>query len=147
LRDAAKQAKLAYWAEQIDIQADIAGTLVLCAQDTSDECIEGMRRAAAREDATEKHVVTPGPLVPAREMLADFLLASGQAENALQEYEAVLDKEPNRYRAVRGAARAATGSGDESRARDLFKQLAELGKNADSGRDGLEEARQSVSRN
>jgi hypothetical protein len=32
------------------------------------------------------------------------------------------------------------------RARDLFKQLAELGKDADSGRDGLEEARQSLSR-
>jgi uncharacterized protein HemY len=54
--------------------------------------------------------------------------------------------ERNRYRTVLGAARAASRAGNESRARDLFKQLAELGKDADSGRDGLEEARQSLSR-
>jgi hypothetical protein len=146
LRDAAKEAKLGYWAEQIDIQADIAGSLALCAEGKSDACIEEMRKAAAREDATEKHVVTPGPIIPARELLADLLLASGKAGEALQEYEAVLNKEPNRYRAVLGAARAASRAGNESRARDLFKQLAELGKDADSGRDGLEEARQSLSR-
>jgi hypothetical protein len=146
LRDAAHEAKLVYWVEQIDIQAEIAGSLALCAEGKSDECIEGMRKAAAREDAAEKHVVTPGPITPARELLADLLLASGLAGDALQEYEAVLNKEPNRFRTVLGAARAATRSGDESRARDLFKQLAELGRDADSDRDGLEEARQSLRR-
>jgi Tetratricopeptide repeat len=146
LREAANEAKLGYWVEQIDIQADIAGSLAYCAEGRSDECIEGMRKAAAREDATEKHVVTPGPIIPARELLADLLLASGKAADALKEYENVLNKEPNRYRAVLGAARAATRVGNESRARELFKQLAELGKDADSARDGLDEARQSVSR-
>jgi hypothetical protein len=144
LRDAAKEANLGYWVEQIDIQADIAGSLALCAEGTSEACIEGMRRAAAREDATEKHVVTPGPIIPAREMLADLLLASGKAGDALREYEAALNKEPNRYRAVLGAARAASRTGNESRARELFKQLAELGQDADSGRDGLEEARRAA---
>ena len=79
LRDAAKEAKLGYWVEQIDIQADIAGSLALCAEGKSEVCIEEMRKAAAREDATEKHVVTPGPIIPARELLADLLLASGKA--------------------------------------------------------------------
>jgi hypothetical protein len=146
LRDAAKEAKLGYWVEQIDIQADIAGNLALCAEGKSEACIEGMSKAAAREDATEKHVVTPGPIIPARELLADLLLASGKAGDALQEYEAVLSKEPNRYRAVLGAARAASRTGNESRAREMFKKLAELGQDADSARDGLEEARRSVSR-
>jgi hypothetical protein len=146
LRDAAKEARLAYWVEQIDIQADIAGSLALCAEGKSEECIEGMRKAAAREDATEKHVVTPGPIIPARELLADLLLAAGKASEALKEYEATLDKEPNRYRAVLGAARAASRAGNESRARELYRHLAELGKEADTGRDGLEEARQSVNR-
>ena len=58
LRDAANEAKLGYWTEQIDIQADIAGSLALC-EGKPDACIENMRKAAAREDATEKHVVTP----------------------------------------------------------------------------------------
>jgi hypothetical protein len=145
LRDAAKEARLAYWVEQIDIQADIAGTLALCA-DGKEACIEGMRKAAAREDATEKHVVTPGPIIPARELLGDFLLSAGRAGDALTEYEAVLNKEPNRYRAILGAARAASRAGNESRARELFKHLADLGRDADTARDGLEEARQFVSR-
>jgi DNA-binding SARP family transcriptional activator len=90
--------------------------------------------------------VTPGPIIPARELLADLLLEFGKAGESLQEYEAVLKKEPNRYRAVLGGARAASRAGDDSRARDLYKQLAELGKDSDSGRDGLDEARQFLSR-
>jgi hypothetical protein len=145
LRDAAEAAKLGYWVEQIDIQADVAGSLALCAEGKSEACIEGVREAAAREDATEKHVVTPGPIIPARELLADLLLASGKSDDALREYEAVLVKEPNRYRAVLGAARAASLTGNESRALELFKQLTELGQDADSAPDGLEEARRAVS--
>jgi hypothetical protein len=146
LRDAAEEAKLGYWVEQIDIQADIAGSLALCAEGQSEACIEAMRKAATREDSTEKHVVTPGPIIPARELLADLLLAFGKPGDALREYEAVLTREPNRYRAVLGAARAAGLTGNESRALELFKQLTELGQDADSERDGLEEARQAVSR-
>jgi hypothetical protein len=145
LRDVAKEARLAYWVEQIDIQADIAGSLALCA-DGKEACIERMRVAAAREDATEKHVVTPGPIIPARELLGDLLLSAGRAGDALTEYEAVLNKEPNRYRAILGAARAASRAGNESRARELFKHLADVGRDADTARDGLEEARQFVSR-
>jgi hypothetical protein len=150
LRDAAKEAKLAYWAEQIDIQAEIVGSLALCAEGKPDACIESLANAAAREDATEKHVVTPGPIIPAREMLADILAASGKTTEALREYEAVLAKEPNRYRAVLGASRAARSAGQEARARDLFKQLfkqlLEAGRDADTARDGLDEARQAVGR-
>src|SRR5262249_60203415 len=59
LRDAARAAKLDYWAGQIDIQAAIVGALALCAEGKSDGCITELRSAAAREDATQKHVVTP----------------------------------------------------------------------------------------
>ena len=146
LREAAKEAKLAYWAEQIDIQAELVGSLALCAEGKTDSCIESLAKAAAREDATEKHVVTPGPIIPAREMLADLLSGTGKATEALREYEAVLAKEPNRYRAILGASRAARSAGQEARARDLFKQLLEAGREADSARDGLDEARQAVGR-
>ena len=146
LRDAAQEAKLGYWVEQIDIQADLVNGLALCADGKSDECIAAVRKAAAREDATEKHVVTPGPLIPAREVLADILLASGKATEALGEYEAVLAKEPNRFRPTLGAARAARSAGSQERARDFFKQLVELGRDADTEPDGLREARQAVTR-
>ena len=146
LRDAAREAKLGYWVEQIETQADLVSSLTLCAEGKSEECITVLRKTAAREDATEKHVVTPGPLFPAREMLADTLLASGRAMEALGEYEAVLDKEPNRYRATLGAARAARSAGSPDRAREFFNRLVDLGKEADTERDGLQEARQAVGR-
>src|SRR5262249_45195646 len=76
LRDAARA--VPYWAGQIDIQAALIGALALCAEGKSDACITELKAAATREDATEKHVVTPGPLLPARELLAETLLAAGK---------------------------------------------------------------------
>jgi len=69
-----------------------------------------MRRAADREDATEKAAVTPGPLAPARELLGDMLMQLGRPADALVEYRATLRKEPNRYHAVDGARRAERAS-------------------------------------
>jgi Tfp pilus assembly protein PilF len=79
-------------------------------------------------------------------MLADVLLASGQAREALTEYEAVLSKEPNRYRTTLGAARAARSAGLNDRAREYFGRLVDLGKDADTEPDGLREARRAVNR-
>ena len=105
-----------------------------------------LKTAAGREDATEKHVVTPGPLLPAREVLADVLLEDGNAREALGEYEAVMAKEPNRYRATLGAARAAKMSGDAEKAKQRFAELLELASAADTQREGMEEARQFLGR-
>jgi hypothetical protein len=105
LRDATGPA---YWVEQVDIQADIVGALA-SAPRIARRVHRGAREAAAREDATEKHVVTPGPILPAREILADILLEQERPEEALAEYEAVLVKEPNRYRALAGAAERPSG--------------------------------------
>jgi tetratricopeptide (TPR) repeat protein len=122
LRDATGPA---YWVEQVSIQADIVAALALCAEDPAETCIDALRAAAAREDATEKHVVTPGPILPAREILADILLERGWPEEALAEYEAVLAKEPNRYRALAGAAQAAQEAGDMDKARAHAEHLIE----------------------
>jgi Tfp pilus assembly protein PilF len=79
-------------------------------------------------------------------MLADRLLASGQAREALVEYESVLSKEPNRYRTTLAAARAAHSEGAQERAREFFKKLVDLGKDAEIEREGLQEARQAAGR-
>jgi hypothetical protein len=142
LRDVAKERKLGYWAEQIDIQAHVLQGLSLLTDRKVSEAIEVLKAAAKREDATEKHVVTPGPLLPAREILADVLLEAGKAADAQVEYEAVLAREPNRYRATFGAARAAGQAGNDEKARQHFTALVELGKNTDTQRDSLKEARQ-----
>jgi hypothetical protein len=142
LRDAAKEAKLSYWAEQIDIQASVVAALAACAEAKTEACLDGLRKAADREDATEKHVVTPGPIVPAREVLAEILLtAAKKPADALKEYEAVLGKEPNRYRAVTGAMYAARQAGDRAKARRYAGELLKLGARSDSARYSLSQAR------
>ena len=142
LRDAATELKLTYWVGQIDIQAAVVGALALCAEGKLVECIEGLRAASLREDATEKHVVVPGPLVPARELLADMLVAQKRFADALREYEAVMTKEPNRYRTLAGAMAAAQGAGEQSKALSLANALLKLGSEADSQRATLQQARQ-----
>jgi hypothetical protein len=141
LRDKAKEAGLAYWAGQIDIQAGVVSALALCAEGKTNDCITELRAAAAREDATEKHVVTPGPLLPARELLADTLMMANKPVDALAEYEAVMKKEPNRYRTVAGAMAAAKAAGEEKRAKMLAAELVKLGAESDTPRDSLGEAR------
>ena len=91
-----------------------------------------LRKAADREDATEKHVVTPGPLVPARELLAYLELEAGDAKSALANFESVLQREPNRYRAYAGAARAAERAGDARKAAEYSKRLLDLTASADT---------------
>src|SRR6266436_6548 len=142
LREAAREAKLTYWVEQIDIQAALLGALALCAESKPAECIDGLKVAATREDATEKHVVTPGPLVPARELLAEMLLAQNKFADAVREYEAVMVKEPNRYRTLAGAMAAAQGAGDQAKARAMAAELLTLGSGADSQRESLKVAKQ-----
>jgi len=141
LRDAATAAKLGYWADQADIQAALVGALALCADGKVADGVVALRAAAAREDATEKHVVSPGPLVPARELLAEILHAQGRHGEALAEFQAVLAKEPNRYRAVAGAMMAARDAGDADKARAMARELTKLADEPDVQRDSLGEAR------
>jgi tetratricopeptide (TPR) repeat protein len=138
-------AKEAYWAEQVAIQRDGATAFLRLAEGKRDEALALMRATADREDATEKSAITPGPIAPARELLGDMLLDMKQAAAALKEYQAVLKKEPNRFRATYGAAKAAALSGDNATARTNFQQIVKLCPKGDApGRPELEEARRAA---
>ena len=141
LRDTAAERKIGYWAEQIDIQAEVVRGLTVCAAGKTEECVTVLRAAADREDATEKHVVTPGPIVPAREVLAAVLLKEAKAGDALRGYEAVLVREPNRYRAFAGAMLAAERAGDAKKARFFAERVIEQTAAADSPRPEMAQAR------
>ena len=115
--------KVPYWAEQIAIQADVVKGLALRAEGDDKQALATLRAAAKREDASEKHVVTPGPGVPAREVLAYVLLDKGEAKSALREFEAVLGKEPSRLRALAGAVQAAERSNNRRKAREYSARI------------------------
>jgi hypothetical protein len=96
----------AYWAEQVAIQHLAARAWLDLAERRDVDALTRMREAAAREDATEKAAVTPGPLAPARELLGDMLLQLGRSAEAMTEYRATLQKEPGRRHAQRQIERA-----------------------------------------
>ena len=90
-----------------------------------------MRAAAAMEDGTEKAAVTPGPLAPARELVGEMLLQLNQPADALAAFEATLKREPNRFRALFGAAKAATLAGDRQKAASYAATLVKICEHAD----------------
>ena len=139
--------KIGYWAEQSEIQAAIVNAWALKAEGKNDEALAEMRAAADREDATEKHVVVPGPMIPARELLGDLLMDLGKPADALAQYEASIGKEPNRFRGLYGAALAAERSGDKARARAHYAKLASVTKGVQSTRPELTRLRQQLASN
>jgi len=112
-----------YWAEQVRIQELAASGWFAQANRASVYAETALRGAAELEDAIEKRPVTPGPISPAREQLADLLLEQGHAKAALAEYEIALANSPGRRRSLVGALEAAKRAGDEEKSRQYRKML------------------------
>jgi hypothetical protein len=129
-----------YWAEQVEIQRLGASAWAALAEGRRDEALKLMREAADKESASEKASISPGPILPARELLGDMLLELGQPAAALREYEASQQREPNRFRGWYGAAAAAAKAGDTAKAKAHFARLTELASKGDS-RPELEQAK------
>ncbi len=125
-------AKDQYWATQVRIQRLAASAWEAYAEGKKEEALKLMQSAADLEDSTEKHPVTPGPIVPAREMLGDMLLELREPGQALKEFEKSLLASPNRLGGLLGAARAARLSGDREKARGLYAKLATICSRGDS---------------
>jgi len=140
LRDKLRDAKDAYWSEQVDIQRQVATAWVLYAEGKQDDALNAMSAAADAEDKTEKHPVTPGVTKPARELYGVMLLESGNAKDALAAFEATLKKEPNRLGAYVGAAKAAEKSG-ESKAQEYYGKVVAIADDADDSRTEVADAR------
>jgi hypothetical protein len=142
LADKAAAIKDAYWAGQLGIQQQVANAWIAFAEGRKVEAVDLLRKAADAEDATDKSAISPGPLVPARELLGEMLLEMERPAEALRELETTLKKEPNRFRATYLAAKAASFSGKADVARQHFAHLADICKAGDSpGRPELQEAR------
>ncbi len=142
LRDRLVAQPDAYWAEQVDIQRRVALAWVAFAEGRRDEGLTEMRAAADAEDGTDKAAISPGPLAPARELLGYMLLEAGQPKAALAEFETAVAKEPNRFRGLYGAGRAAEATGDLDRARQHYSQLIEVVGEGASDRPELRHIRQ-----
>lgn len=132
------------WKKQVGIERQIARAWLAHAEGKKDEAVRLMRAAADLDDATEKHPVTPGAILPAREQLGELLLALGRPADALVEYETSLKRAPLRLAGIYGAARSAKLSGNADMARHYYRRLVELTKNGEADRAEIKEARSVV---
>ncbi|HET7765186.1 MAG TPA: hypothetical protein VFK92_08845 [Burkholderiales bacterium] len=130
LRDQLKASKNEYWANEVEVMRLASLAWIARAQKKNDEALALMRQAADIEDKSEKNIITPGRLLPARELLGDMLLGLNRPAEALKEYEASQLREPNRFRGLYGAGFAASQAGDKAKAKQYFGRLVEMaGKN------------------
>jgi tetratricopeptide (TPR) repeat protein len=130
--DVLKAAHNDYWADEVEVQHRAAIAWITFAAGRRDEALGLMRSAADSEDASEKSGISPGRILPARELLGDMLFESGRFDEALAAYEATLINDPKRFRSFYGAAQAAAAAGNRDKARYYFGRLLDM---ADAGSD------------
>jgi tetratricopeptide (TPR) repeat protein len=111
------------------------------ARGNDDEALRLAREAADLEETVEKHPVTPGPLLPARELEGDLLLELGRAAEALVAYDRTLEREPRRARALFGAARAAAEAGNADVAAARYREILDVMASGEPGRPEIVAAR------
>ena len=141
LKDAMIAAKIGYWPSQADFQIKAVDAWIALAQKRNDDALQLMRAAADAEEASDKHPVTPGNVVPSRQLLGEMLISVGQPQQALSEFERSLKRDPNRFRGVYGAARAAEAAGNRPLARDYYSKLQALAADRDTDRPELVQAK------
>jgi hypothetical protein len=123
LRDRLLEDHDKYSSEQVDIQRESVSAWIAFAEGKRDDALRQMRAAADHDDSVDKLPVTPGPLVPARELLAEMLLETNQPAAALESFETSLRLAPQRFNALYGAAHAANLSGDRQKASTYYSKL------------------------
>jgi tetratricopeptide (TPR) repeat protein len=115
-----------YKANQVQIQIKTGEAWIQFKEGNTGEALKIMNMAADMEDKTEKHPVTPGEVIPAREFLGDMLLQMNNPVNSLEAYEADLLKHPNRFNALYGAGLSAEKSANHEKAKRYYTQLLNI---------------------
>lgn len=133
-----------YKANQVDIQIKTGEAWMHWKAGRQEEALNSMKLAAEMEDKTEKHPVTPGEVIPAREFLGDLLMQLNSPDKALEAYEQNLKKHPNRFNGLYGAGLAAERTGNLEKAGYYYRQLLAVADTAGSRRPELEMARKAL---
>ena len=126
-----------YWGEEVRVHIDALDAWIAFAEGREEEALERARAAADREDAVDKHPVTPGEVLPARELYADLLSAAGRHADAAEQYRTVLRGSPNRLNALLGAEATARALGDSEEAERLGTLAREQTRAGNHQRSGL----------
>ena len=129
-----------YWREEVIVQVDMLNAWIMFAEGDVDGALHLAAAAADREDAVDKHPVTPGEVLPARELYADMLFETSNHAKSLEQYRKVLTGSPNRLNALLGAAGAASHTGDTKLAESFYAKARAQTESGDRQRKGLDRA-------
>ena len=99
------------WASQVEVQRRALQGWIARAEKRDEDAVAQLRAAADLEDSLDKHPVTPGALLPAREQLGDLLMELGRRGEAAEAYQAVLESAPGRRNSMLGLKLASADSG------------------------------------
>ena len=128
------------WKTQVSIERQIAEAWLAFADGRKRDAERLMRAAADLDDATDKHPVTPGAILPAREQLGELLLELGRPAEALREYQSSLARAPRRLAGLYGAAKAAKLAGNAKDASLYYAELLKVAGKDGGGRSEVREA-------
>ena len=131
----------------MDAQRKTVTAWVAFSEGKKDLALQMMHKAADIEDSIDKHPVTPGAVLPARELLGDMLVLLEKPAEAIEAYEASLQISPNRFNSLYGAGRAAELIGNSEKARSYYSKLVKFTAKADSDIPGIEQAKTFLSKN
>lgn len=135
-----------YWAKQIRVQY-LASTAWAMYNTDKEKGLKIMKEAAELEATTEKHPMTPGEVLPARELYGDMLMEMAYYEKAQKEYEKALERSRNRFNSLYGAGRAAELEGDISVALKYYEKLYTQAEESDTELGQLAYVREFIRRN
>ncbi|OLQ79073.1 hypothetical protein BIT28_14655 [Photobacterium proteolyticum] len=130
----------AYWAKQVEIQRLSALAWLQYYQGQHNQALLTMQSAADLEATTEKHPVTPGEVLPARELLGDMLFAMKKYPQAIGEYETALKRSKNRFNSLYGAAKSAELAGNKDKAKQYYQMLVDVAEVEEADRPQLQQA-------
>jgi tetratricopeptide (TPR) repeat protein len=128
-----------YWREEAAVQVDMLDAWITYAEGDEGEALRLAAAAANREDAVDKNPVTPGEVLPARELYADLLIETGNYAKSLEQYRMVLTGSPNRLNALLGAASAASHTGDTKLAEKYLNTARKQTESGNRQRKGLDQ--------
>lgn len=136
-----------YWAVLTDAQRMTIASWIVFSEGDKEHALTLMKQAADKEDSVDKHPVTPGHVLPARELLGDMLLKLDRPDKALQAYIRSLESSKNRFNSLYGAGKAAELSGDISKAKQYYTTLLDNSVKTNSDRSAITEARNFLASN
>ena len=141
----AKQPDKILEAPQVAVQVKAAEAWIQYKQGNDEQALGLMKAAADMEDAMAKHPVTPGEVVPARELLGQMLLQMNKPQLAIEAFETDLKARPDRFNALYDAGVASEKAGEKDKAGVYFRRLLAISDSKTCKRIELQKAKSYLS--